>query len=499
MSGAEAAKSEASAAPRAPNASSAPSAQEGPFDRCLFGYSNYYRNVYPYEGIMRWLTYCGTVDAECREWSYETIISNNETFVSRFKVVRDAAALRQLLSFNPAAASQFIAKLDIGPVYSHALADRKVSAATFVPVQREFVFDIDAGDYDTVRTCCTGAQICRRCWRFMEAAVPVLCLFCAVFGFTRFLFVFSGRRGLHCWIVDEQARGLQKDVRLGMLQLFELVEKDAPSSVKLRYDHANWLCRLVAEHVALPFFRAMYAEQGWLDGDFAALSVASYKDDLGSWSSRAVAAVDRLDLKDCGTGVLRFTKLLTLFRPTDDARRLRAFATALEAFVSKASSADPGAGAESVADYRWRRFEEAFRDVPGVKEAVCVYYTYPRLDIEVTRSMNHLLKIPFSVHLGSTKLSVPLSVRSILRAYRLDEDIIVCHEDRALADTAPYFTPEDACTIFQLEEDPRRFDCYLAIFQEFLDRCIGPAPTSTPAPVPAPAAAATATATEGPA
>lgn len=38
---------------------------------------------------------------------------------------------------------------------------------------------------------------------------------------------------------------------------------------------------------------------------------------------------------------------------------------------------------------------------------------YPRLDINVSTSKNHLLKCPFSVHPKSLKISVPFSYESI--------------------------------------------------------------------------------------
>lgn len=74
-------------------------------------------------------------------------------------------------------------------------------------------------DYDDVRSCCSGADICSRCWPLMTAAVKVVeHSLRNDFGFKHLLFVYSGRRGIHCWVCDKSAREMSGQARTAVIE-----------------------------------------------------------------------------------------------------------------------------------------------------------------------------------------------------------------------------------------------------------------------------------------
>ena len=91
-------------------------------------------------------------------------------------------------------------------------------------IEREVVFDVDMDEYSSVRNCCKdGKKLCQRCWPFLHIAIQVISkALTNLFDFHHFFFVFSGRRGIHCWVCDKRARQLSSKLRSSILDFLTI-------------------------------------------------------------------------------------------------------------------------------------------------------------------------------------------------------------------------------------------------------------------------------------
>lgn len=187
----------------------------------------YYEKAFPFERICRWLTYSDVAPGDAitgfntREISYNLQAEENEEFVVRHLCYTNWQKFKE----DVLSERNIPLRIDIGAVFDVPPSQIKTIGHVKVPVplEREYVIDIDMSDYDKIRSCCSGKKLCQLCWKFMWLAQLVLKeALKEDFGFNHVLWVFSGRRGIHAWICDDRARGMRNDVRAAMTQYLDI-------------------------------------------------------------------------------------------------------------------------------------------------------------------------------------------------------------------------------------------------------------------------------------
>ena len=187
----------------------------------------YYKHLFPAESMMKWLAYGNDSKRPTADPGFmqrrEFCFTLEGDIFARYQSFKDAKDLRTALR------QKVPTKIDLGPVFNVDPTKRAAySGATsggtvFAPVERELVMDIDMTDYDDVRTCCSAANICGKCWPLMTVAVKVIDAgLRADFGFKHLLWVYSGRRGIHVWVCDKRARRMSNEARAAVAEYFSV-------------------------------------------------------------------------------------------------------------------------------------------------------------------------------------------------------------------------------------------------------------------------------------
>ena len=255
-------------------------------------------------------------------------------------------------------------KIDIGAVYNAPPKDHKtIPAGVFQPLEKELVFDIDMTDYDEVRTCCSGADICSKCWPFMTIAVRVLdAALREDFGFEHLLWVYSGRRGIHCWVCDPRARALTQAGRSAVAEYLNVIHGSASSDRKV--------------FMSTPLHPSMERAIG---------IVAEYFDELVLEDQGLFANAEKWDT------------VLPLISDGGAREGIRSTLVDMD-------GANPG----GVWDGIKAMYEENDYRIADLYE-IMLQFAYPRLDIHVSKGLNHLLKSPFCVHPKTGRVCVPFN------------------------------------------------------------------------------------------
>jgi DNA primase catalytic subunit len=99
----------------------------------------------------------------------------------------------------------------------------------FIPIFKELVFDIDIPDFDRFCDCKENKMLCSVCWIHIEGAYFIMnFILTELFGYDKknILYVFSGGKGLHCFINDKRALNLNEQQRFHICDKIQIGNGD---------------------------------------------------------------------------------------------------------------------------------------------------------------------------------------------------------------------------------------------------------------------------------
>ena len=358
----------------------------------------YYRRLLPFKSLYTWLNRDITPTRHFTHREFALTLQNDAYLRYQSYSTWDEWK-KEVCRMNPS-------RFEIGPVYSAKPKDRKtLQKASFRPVARELVFDIDMTDYDEIRTCCSDKSICHRCWKLIAVAAEVLDMTLREdFGFRHLVWVYSGRRGIHCWVSDQEAFQLADDARKALVGWIEVVKGGANQAKKVALGSS-----MPGHHRVLhPSLRRALG-QDVLRSTASASSAATESHPRQGGSGllqRAFVDVILRD-QDCFRDPQRSDVLLALLpaSETDAVARLQSkWASSARSSVQKW---------DDVLDMAARSAERVKPMWIAALEDIVLQYTYPRIDAEVSKRQNHLLKAPFVVHPSTGRVCVPLELDQV--------------------------------------------------------------------------------------
>ncbi|KAJ8016278.1 hypothetical protein DPEC_G00005540 [Dallia pectoralis] len=336
----------------------------------------YYRRLFPFPQYYRWLNYGGVTKNyfQNREFSFTL---KDDIYVRYQSFSTQSELEKEMQKMNPY-------KIDIGAIYSHRPNQHNtVKSGSFQALEKELVFDIDMTDYDDVRSCCSAADICPKCWPLMTIAIRILDRALREdFGFRHCLWVYSGRRGVHCWVCDEAARKLSVTARSAVAEYLSLV-KGGDETVK----------KVVLTSPIHPFIRE------------SLMVVEHY------FTQYALLGQDIMSSKEATDKVLGLVPEDILFLSAT-CYWLSLLSVLKELLGDFKTEKNP--------EKRWGRLKTIAQiKSTTVKKGqyfdkeIMLQYCYPRLDVNVSKGLNHLLKSPFSVHPKTGRISVPIDLKEL--------------------------------------------------------------------------------------
>lgn len=306
--------------------------------------------------------------------------------------------------------------------------------------RRELVFDIDLNDYDDVRSCCKGPQVCKECWDIANAAIVAINAYIkGYFRMKHVLWVFSGRRGVHGWVSDSNATRNNISARQSIVNQLCIVHVHKLNNVLefyrtyyfIRFDRMAW--PVEALRLLLPLFR-----NHWLR-----TTNASSLPDFAKFLDPRIRHLFHTQHHQCC--VERFDEFAQQLREVNANPSNRAlpgyysvhtvmYRIVFACLYPRFDAPGQFAFGLIILSYLLRCFNCFLRNFADVDS----WLAFDFVCIVVTKQMNHLLKLPFCVHPETQRICIPFEpidrtkVFDVLDAPTLSQLVTCIQQQRLL-------------------------------------------------------------------
>jgi len=376
--------------------------KNGQFSRNLL--QVYYNTLFPYEHLFSWLNYRTDEEVDPEKEGHPRYWKKREIcFTMEGDIFVRYQSFHTMKEFKTALKKQLPFKIDIGPVYNVEPRKKKTSCVKLQAEEKELVFDIDITDYDDVRNCCSGGACCSQCWPLMTCAIKVLeYILTNVFGFKNKLWVFSGRRGVHCWVCDPRVLKYTKTVRTSIIKFIHTYTGNDQKAIKVDLN--------TAQKGGIPHF---YERCHQICEEYFRLCTLGTQD-LFMLTNAAGVPYFKGMLEMIHDEGLRqeIADMLSVKQPTESAIVWKITSTMMDKYAKQFRSS-----AQKFKETRYAGEIVKAGTIPGLIRAnkieIIFSYVFPRVDIEVTKGVNHLLKSPFCAHPKTGKVCVPMDPAKI--------------------------------------------------------------------------------------
>ena len=379
-------------------------------------FSLYYSLFYPSELIIKWLCRNEIKKLKNRELCF-TI--ENDRYI-RYQSFDSLNQLKKRIQ------KLIPIKIDIGAIYNISpryYNDHK-QTSDLIFQEKELIFDIDISDYNDVRTCCTDSDICSKCWKFIICGAKILeRILREDFGFQKFFFEFSGRRGIHCWVCDKKACKLN-DKERKMIESYIYYDRIIINE-KSTKEKLNIKKRKFVE----PIYPSFLEDISIIENDFYEILK---EQDLLNYENIKKLLKEIIKIYFCLIDLEQIDNILNKrkMNSLDKIQKIFQYLKAAEKILKDTNNITLCHSESCINEF-------------------IMNILSPRLDWSVTRQTAHLLKGPFCIHPKTGFVSVPMSLQ-LLEKFDLQK------------------IPKIDNLLNKNENDIKYFNEYVAFFENFV-------------------------------